>query len=104
MKDSVNILFVCGYGVGSSLMMQMVVGPVIKKKGIKAEMQVTAAGEAGGLIEWADIIGISEKMEEGLSIDKDIPVIRVKNLVEGETISEQILAVVKERYPFALQQ
>ncbi|EHE0424408.1 PTS sugar transporter IIB, partial [Salmonella enterica] len=25
MKDSVNILFVCGYGVGSSVMLQTVV-------------------------------------------------------------------------------
>lgn len=30
MKDSVNILFVCGYGVGSSVMLQTVVKSVSK--------------------------------------------------------------------------
>lgn len=31
MKDSVNILFVCGYGVGSSVMLQTVVKKDVSK-------------------------------------------------------------------------
>lgn len=31
MKDSVNILFVCGYGVGSSVMLQTVVKKALAK-------------------------------------------------------------------------
>jgi galactitol-specific phosphotransferase system IIB component len=49
MKTKVNILFVCGYGVGSSVMLQSVVQKALKKYSFEFEMEHTAAGEVGGL-------------------------------------------------------
>lgn len=49
MKDSVNILFVCGYGVGSSVMLQTVVKKALAKYDFSFDMEHTAAGEVGGL-------------------------------------------------------
>ncbi|EIT9987374.1 PTS sugar transporter IIB, partial [Salmonella enterica subsp. enterica serovar Enteritidis] len=48
MKDSVNILFVCGYGVGSSVMLQTVVKKALAKYDFSFDMEHTAAGEVGG--------------------------------------------------------
>ena len=52
MKNKVNILFVCGYGVGSSVMLKMVVEKALKKYNINSEMEHTAAGEAAGYMNW----------------------------------------------------
>ena len=55
MKERINILFVCGYGVGSSVMLQTVVKKALAKYNIAFEMEHTAAGEVGGFTDWADI-------------------------------------------------
>ncbi|HCD8149367.1 TPA: PTS sugar transporter IIB, partial [Enterobacter hormaechei] len=47
MKERINILFVCGYGVGSSVMLQTVVKKALAKYNIAFEMEHTAAGEVG---------------------------------------------------------
>lgn len=60
MKDTINILFVCGYGVGSSVMLQTVVKKALTKYEFKVEMEHTAAGEVGGFTDWADIFAISK--------------------------------------------
>lgn len=39
MKDTINILFVCGYGVGSSVMLQTVVKKALTKYEFKVEME-----------------------------------------------------------------
>lgn len=52
MKDSVNILFVCGYGVGSSVMLQTVVKKALAKYDFSFDMEHTAAGEVGGFTDW----------------------------------------------------
>lgn len=49
MKEKINILFVCGYGVGSSVMLQTVVKKALAKYNIAFEMEHTAAGEVAGL-------------------------------------------------------
>lgn len=60
MKDSVNILFVCGYGVGSSVMLQTVVKKALAKYDFSFDMEHTAVGEVGGFTDWADIYAISK--------------------------------------------
>ncbi|MFK4996734.1 PTS sugar transporter subunit IIB [Bacillus sp. N9] len=103
-KEKVNLLFVCGFGVGSSLMMKMSVEPVLEKYGINCDMQVTAAGEANGYLDWADIVGVNEMLGDVLNIpdNKEIEFISVKNLTDGEAISKQVLEIVKEKFPAAL--
>ncbi|ECA9993689.1 PTS sugar transporter subunit IIB, partial [Salmonella enterica subsp. enterica serovar Stanleyville] len=69
MKDSVNILFVCGYGVGSSVMLQTVVKKALAKYDFSFDMEHTAAGEVGGFTDWADIYAISKKLLDVVSLD-----------------------------------
>ena len=44
MKDTVNILFVCGYGAGSSLIMKMTAEAAMKKFKINSDTKVTSVG------------------------------------------------------------
>lgn len=69
MKDFVNILFVCGYGVGSSVMLQIVVKKVLVKYDFFFDMEYMVVGEVGGFIDWVDIYVILKKLFDVVSFD-----------------------------------
>ncbi|MGK0600629.1 PTS sugar transporter subunit IIB [Yokenella regensburgei] len=101
MKTKVNILFVCGYSVGSSVMLQSVVQKALKKYSFEFEMEHTAAGEVGGFIGWADIYAISKKLIDVVSLDAGHGqyLIPIENIMDGETIGRQINEVVEAHFP-----
>ena len=98
MKDKINILFVCGYGVGSSVMLKIVVEKALKKLNINAEMEHTAAGEASGYINWVDIVAISKKLVNVIDLGafKNKHIIQIENLMDGEKIGAQINDLVEK--------
>ena len=49
MKDQVNVLFVCGYGLGSSAVAEMLVKKGLVAEGVNAEVKHTAVGELNSL-------------------------------------------------------
>lgn len=106
MKDKINILFVCGYGVGSSVMLQIVVKKALAKYNFKFDMEHTAAGEVGGFAEWTDIYAISKKLIDVVSIDPKNGqyLIPIENIMDGDTIGAQILEVVKQHFPHLLSE
>lgn len=104
MKNKVNILFVCGYGVGSSLMLKMVVEKALKKYNVNCEMEHTAAGEAAGYIDWVDIVAVSKKLVDLIDLDsfKNTHIIQIENLMDGEKISKQVFEIVEKHYKEAI--
>lgn len=104
-KDSINVLFVCGYGVGSSAMSAGIVSRALNKRNVKNVVDHTAAGEAAGFANWVDIVAVSKKLIDIVNIDqfpgKDV--IEVQNIMDGETIADQILEIVKVKYPEAIK-
>ena len=105
MKDTVNILFVCGYGAGSSLIMKMTAESAMKKFKINSDTKVTSVGEVNSYFDWADIIAVSEKLAEGIVLpsNKEIKMIKIANLVDGEKMGNDIYNTVKESFPTALK-
>ena len=101
MKDKVNVLFVCGYGVGSSAISESIVKKALKNDGIEADLQHTAVGEINSYKDWTDIIAISTKLAEGVVFDSDTHVIKVVNVIDGKGIAKQIGEVVDQYYPQA---
>lgn len=96
--DKLHILFVCGYGVGSSQMMEIVVQKALKNAGINAELKHTSVGEMSSMLDWADIIGISKKLLEGID-QKNLEgkkVIEIVNVMDGKGIVEKIQSVLSE--------
>ena len=105
MKEIVNILFVCGYGAGSSLIMKMTAESAMKKFKINSETKVTSVGEVNSYFDWADIIAVSEKLAEGIVLpdNKNIKMIKITNLVDGDKMRNDLYNAVKENFPSALK-
>jgi len=102
MKGKVNVLFVCGYGVGSSAMSETLVNRGLKNEKINAEVKHTSVGEMESMVDWADIIAISKMLAKGVQIGRsDVHMIEVVNIMDGNGIARQIAAIVDQFYPDA---
>lgn len=101
-NKKVKILFVCGYGVGSSLMAETMVSKKLKEMKVNAELDHAALGELDSMMSSFDIICISKKLAEGVNF-KDKPYIEMVNVMDSKGISEQILKIVEEKFPEALE-
>lgn len=101
MKDSVNVLFVCGYGVGSSAISESIVKKALIAQGINADVKHTAVGEMPSMKNWTDIIAISTKLAEGVSFAPEEHIIKVINIMDGKGIAASISKIVDEFFPDA---
>lgn len=88
-----KILAVCGFGVGSSMILKMKIEEVLKENQIKANVFTTDVGSATSTP--ADIIFTSKELEKGIKEKVDIPVIAIKNFINKKEIEEKGLDVVK---------
>lgn len=100
-QNKINVLFVCGYGVGSSAISESIVKKALQALSIEAEVKHTAAGELASAKDWLDIIVISTKLAEGLVFDPGVHVIKVKNIMDGKGIAASIAEIVDLHYPQA---
>ncbi|MCM3763639.1 PTS sugar transporter subunit IIB [Neobacillus niacini] len=105
MKDSINILFVCGYGVGSSAMLEAVTSKALKARNISANLEHAAAGEVGGYVNWADIVAVNKKLMDIVDLDsfRGKHVIEIENMMDGEGIGNKIQSIVTEHYQYAVK-
>ena len=100
-NNKVHVLFVCGYGVGSSAISESIVKKALVAEGIQAEVKHTAVGEMPSMKDWTDIIAISTKLAEGVEFGTEEHVIKVKNIMDGKGIAASIAQIVDEFYPTA---
>lgn len=87
-----KILAVCGFGVGSSMILKMKVEEVLKENEIKADVFVTDVGSAASTP--ADVIFTSQELEKGIQQKVDVPVIGIKNFIDKKEIEEKGLEIV----------
>lgn len=108
MKNSVNVLLVCGYGVGSSAMLETVTAKALKERNIEANLDHTSAGELGGYVSWADIIAVNKKLMDMVDVDdlknKNKHVIEVINMMDGQDIGNKIQDIVETSYKNAIKE
>lgn len=102
MKNKINVLLVCGYGVGSSLMLKTIVNNEMKKRKINAELKHIAAGEVSGYSDWVDVIVVSKKLSDIVSLNDDKALVEVVNLMDGATIGNEIEKIVRSKFPDAI--
>lgn len=103
MKDKVNMLFVCGYGVGSSAISEVVVKKALKELNINVDLKHTSMGEMVSYKDWADIIAISKKLVESVNLNdyKDKHILEVVNIMDGKSIAKDVEKIVLNYYPEA---
>lgn len=93
-----NILFVCGAGLGSSFAAQMSTEDVLNKLGVVANLDHVDISSAVSMK--SDIIITAENFRsqfEKFSIDPSTTLIYLKNIVSKPEIEEKITLVLKNK-------
>ena len=100
-KEKIHVLFVCGYGMGSSAISELMVSKALKELEIACEVKHTALGEMVSYYNWADIIAISKKLAVGVTAPEGVHMLEVVNVMDGKRIAAQIQEVAEQYYPEA---
>ncbi|MBG0785479.1 MAG: PTS sugar transporter subunit IIB [Anaerolineaceae bacterium] len=88
-----KIMTVCGFGLGSSLVLRMTVDEVLQKHNIKAETFCSDADTAVG--QNYDLVITSGEMER-LFKDVDVPVIVIDNFLSPDEVEEKALSIIQK--------
>ena len=89
-----KIIAVCGFGVGSSMMLKMKVDEMLKKNGINVYAETADVGSATSVP--CDIIFTSKELAPKLTEKVKVPVIAITNFLSVQEIEEKGLEVVKK--------
>lgn len=81
-----KILAVCGFGVGSSMILKMSIEKVLKEMGIDAEVNNTDINDARGTD--CDVIFTSQELQQELQGTVDVPVYPVKKYMDLEEVKD----------------
>ncbi|MBY2476709.1 PTS sugar transporter subunit IIB [Clostridioides difficile] len=87
MSKKLNVLAVCGFGVGTSLILKMNVESALKSNNIDAEVSNTDITTATSCN--ADIIFTSNELYEQLKSTVCVPVVKIDNFMDLKEISDK---------------
>ncbi|SHJ88932.1 PTS system IIB component, L-Asc family [Clostridium amylolyticum] len=94
MAKKIKVLAVCGFGVGTSLLLKMNIDDVFKKNGIDADVtnaDITTAASCP-----ADIIFTSNELYNQLESKVEIPLIKIDNFMNLDEIEEKGVPAIKK--------
>lgn len=100
-KGKINVLFVCGMGMGTSTMAEIGVKNNLNKLGIVANVQHTSLGQMESLRDWADVIVILKNLFKQIKVNEGEFIIPVVNVMDGKGIAAEIEKIVDEHFPEA---
>ena len=89
-----KIIAVCGFGVGSSMMLKMKVDEMLKKNGIKATAETSDVGAATSVP--CDVIFTSNELAPKIAEKVKVPVVAITNFLSVQEIEDKGLSVVKK--------
>lgn len=90
-----KILAVCGFGVGSSMVLKMTIDKVAKEMGIQASVENTDLSTAKA--SQADVYFTSQELLNDLSSSVKNPVYPVKKYMDKEEVKMQLEKFLEER-------
>ncbi|EFX92632.1 PTS system, Lactose/Cellobiose specific IIB subunit [Actinobacillus ureae ATCC 25976] len=93
---AVRILAVCGSGQGPSMMMKMKIKQYLDKRGIPNVMDSCAVTNHKGKVGSVDIIVCSKHLQNEIVANDHISVLGVQNMLNPNTFSEELLALIKK--------
>ncbi|HEX9026687.1 MAG TPA: PTS sugar transporter subunit IIB [Clostridium sp.] len=86
-----NIMTVCGMGMGSSLILKMNVDDILKKNGIKADVEACDLGSVNGIV--ADLVITTYELKSQIE-DKGFNVVYIHNVIDKKAIEEIVLEAI----------
>lgn len=90
----INILTVCGNGMGTSTIIKIKLSSICKELGIKSKVESCSAGESGSFIPAANIIVTTPEWAKMMRIPEDKVTITLKNLMDGEALKAEMKEAV----------
>lgn len=90
-----KILAVCGFGVGSSMVLKMTLEKAVKELGIDAEVKNTDIASAKA--EQADIYFTSAELKPGLESSTDKPVYAIKRYMDKDEVLKAMNAFLANK-------
>lgn len=90
-----KILAVCGFGVGSSMVLKMTIEKVCKELGIQADVETMDVSGAQG--EACDYIFTSQELGNELSKKAKCPVIPIKRYMDQDEVRTKFEEVLNKK-------
>jgi len=91
--SKLKIITVCGFGLGSSMLLKMKVEEVLKKHEIAANVETCDVGSAPSMS--CDVIFTSYELGGKMQNQTQTPIVMVKNFMDTNEIEEAGLSVVQ---------
>jgi len=88
-----KIVAVCGFGLGSSMLLKMKVDEVLKKHGISASTETSDVGSATSMD--CDLIFTSFELGEKIKNTAKAPVVMIKSFLDGAEIEATGLPAIQ---------
>lgn len=99
--NKINVLFVCGMGMGTSTMGELGVKRALDALKISANVQHCSLGQMEANRSWADIIVILRNLMRQVTPADGEHFIPVVNIMDAKGIAAQIEKIVDAEYPAA---
>lgn len=93
-----NLLCVCGNGMGTSTILKLSVKDICDKNGIDAHVESCSFGEAMMYIQNTDVVVTSPEWSEMLPDNRAV-IVKTRNLIDKAAVEEALIAAVKEHFP-----
>ncbi|HBF39462.1 MAG TPA: PTS ascorbate transporter subunit IIB [Firmicutes bacterium] len=90
----VKILTVCGFGVGSSMVLKMKIDEILKQYNLAAEVITADIGTATSTP--CDLIFTSKELENNIRSKVKVPVVTIVNFINRKEIEEKGLAFLEQ--------
>jgi len=88
-----KIITVCGFGLGSSMLLKMKVEEVLKKHDISASVETSDVGSAPSAS--CDVIFTSYELGEKMKNQTQTPIVMVRNFMDTDEIETAGIEIVK---------
>lgn len=100
-NNKVNVLLVCGMGMGTSTMAELNLKKALKEVNVEANLKHTSLGQMNADREWADIIFILKNLYNQIKVNEGEHIIPIVNIMNGKEMARQVDELVREYYPEA---
>lgn len=98
----INILCVCGNGMGTSTILKINIKEICEKHGIDANVESCSFGEAMTYLTTTDLVITSPEWSEMLPPTNAV-LAQTKNLIDAEGVEKTLIEAVKEHFPNELK-
>lgn len=89
-----KIMTVCGFGVGTSLLLKMTVDSILEEEGINGEVEASDMTSACG--NSADLILTSKEIGEEIEGQVSGKLVYISNFMDKEEVKEKILKAIRK--------